>query len=340
MTTPTGSPRISVIIPLYNGRPHLQKTLTALYQSHYANWECIVIDDGSTDGSQAVVKKFDATLLFTTEPQSGPAAARNIGAEAAYGDILFFIDADVLVYPDTLGRIAATFTSSNPPAACFGSYDDQPAEQNFLSRYKNLQHYYIHQTADMDATTFWSGCGAVRREIFLGMGGFSTAYGRPSIEDIELGGRLKAAGYAIWLDKALQVKHLKKWTLGALLRSDILDRAVPWSRLIARNGRVPNDLNLRTGHRLSAALVCLMVLCAVAGWLFPPLWLVVPICIVGLIVLNRPFYQFLVRKIPLPFTFFAILYHWFYLLYSTFTFSLIFLYIKIISQLQGNTSMS
>jgi glycosyltransferase involved in cell wall biosynthesis len=323
------SPSISVIIPLYNGRPHLQQSLAALYQSEYKSWECIIIDDGSTDGGPALAQQFSAALLTTPTPQSGPALARNIGAEAAEGDLLLFIDADIVVYPHTLGRIAANFSTDNPPAACFGSYDDQPPEQNFLSQYKNLQHHYIHQTADPDAITFWAGCGAIRRDIFLKLGGFSTAYGRPSIEDIELGMRLKAAGYTIRLDQALQVKHLKKWTLPTLLRSDIFDRAVPWSRLIIQNGRLPNDLNLRPAHRLSAALVCLLVTCKFAGILFPPLWLLIPFIVIGLLILNRPFYLFLTLKLSPTFTLLAILYHWFYLLYSATTFTIVFIYAKI-----------
>lgn len=326
----TAAPSISVIIPLYNGRSYLQQSLNALRQSDYPNWECIIVDDGSTDGGPALACQFGATLLTTPQAKSGPALARNIGAEAAKGDLLLFIDADVLVRPDTLGRIAATFTNTpNPPAACFGSYDDQPAEQNFLSQYKNLQHHYIHQTADPDAATFWAGCGAIRRAVFLETGGFSTAYTRPSIEDIELGMRLKAAGHTIRLDKALQVKHLKKWTLLTLLRSDILDRALPWSRLIVQNGRLPNDLNLRPTHRLSAALVCLLVFCALAGLLFPPLWLSIPLLIIGLLALNRPFYQFLASKLSPPFTLPAVLYHWFYLLYSTITFIVVLIYANV-----------
>lgn len=320
---PYPDPLISIIIPLYNGRPHLPQTLTALSQSNNDNWECIVVDDGSTDDSQAVVKQFGATLLTTPKPQSGPALARNIGAGAAQGSILFFIDDDVMVYPDTLGRIAAIFSGDNPPDACFGSYDDQPAAPNFLSQYKNLQHHFIHQTAEPEASTFWSGCGAIRREVFWEIGGFSTRYGRPSIEDIELGLRLKQAGYSIRLEKALQVKHLKRWTLKSLLRSDILDRAVPWSRLIIRGSHLPNDLNLRMGHRLSAGLVWLTGFSLAAGIFFPPLWFLVFLGIGGLAALNRPFYQFLFKKGGTAFCLMGMLYHWFYLFYSSLTFVLV-----------------
>ena len=120
-----------------------------------------------------------------------------------------------------MGRIAAAFQASPNLAALFGSYDDEPFESNFLSQYKNLFHHYVHQTAKVDASTFWSGCGAIRREVFLAIGGFEENYRRPTIEDIELGYRLKKTGHRIRLLKELQVKHLKRWEI---LRQSIAHR--------------------------------------------------------------------------------------------------------------------
>jgi GT2 family glycosyltransferase len=67
--------------------------------------------------------------------------------------------------------------------------------------------------------------------------GFNLSYGRPSIEDIEFGYRLRRVGYNIRLEKSLQVKHLKRWTGWSLVRTDFLNRALPWSLLILREGR-------------------------------------------------------------------------------------------------------
>ncbi len=77
-------------------------------------------------------------------------------------------------------------------SAVFGSYDDEPAERNFLSQYKNLLHHFVHQEGATDAGTFWAGCGAIRKDMFASVNGFnSEKYPYPSIEDIELGIRLK-----------------------------------------------------------------------------------------------------------------------------------------------------
>jgi GT2 family glycosyltransferase len=179
--------------------------------------ETIVVADGDTDGSWSVAKEFGAQVLRIPTPQ-GPARARNLGAATAKGDILLFLDADVAVPQDAVGHIVAAFHDDPALAAVFGSYDDEPAETNFLSQYKNLFHHYVHQTAKDKASTFWTGCGAIRRQVFLQMGGFDEGYHHPCIEDIELGYRLKRADYSIRLLKQVKVKHLKRWSAMSLLR--------------------------------------------------------------------------------------------------------------------------
>src|SRR5690606_24878254 len=111
----------------------------------------------------------------------------------------------------------------------------------------NLAHRHTHQLAKTEAGTFWSGCGAVRREVFFEFGGFDKAFGRPCIEDIEFGMRLRAGGHRILLDKELQVEHLKRWRLWKLIKTDIFDRGIPWTRVLlsaADNGFKFDDLNI------------------------------------------------------------------------------------------------
>ena len=110
---------------------------------------------------------------------------------------MFFVDADVTVPSDAVGQVATLFQGEPDIAALFGSYDDNPGEATFLSQYRNLLHHYVHQHAREDAATFWGACGAIRRDVFLALGGFDETYAKPSIEDIELGYRLKQAGYSI-----------------------------------------------------------------------------------------------------------------------------------------------
>ena len=251
---------ISVVIPAYNGGTQLDECLNAIARLATAPREIIVVDDGSTDGSVQKAAARGIRILATSGRQ-GPATARNIGAQTATGDIVFFLDADVCVHEDATERLAAAFADPGVDAV-IGSYDDDPSSRDFLSQYKNLMHCFVHQNANSEASTFWSGCGAIRRDVFLAMSGFDASYKRPAIEDIELGYRLRGAGRRILLDRGLHVKHLKKWTFWGLLKTDVLDRGIPWTELILRDQRMPNDLNLQISQRVSIGLVYLMLLYA------------------------------------------------------------------------------
>jgi len=282
--------------------------------------ECIVVDDNSSDDSAALAEAAGAVVLRTLGAR-GPAAARNLGAAHASGDLLVFVDSDVCVRADTMARIRRRFELYPRLDALFGSYDDEPASAGFVSQYKNLLHHFVHQQGREEAATFWAGCGAIRREVFLEAGGFDESYTRPCIEDIELGYRLRQLGRRIVLDPGLQVKHLKHYQLSSLLRSDIFDRALPWTLLILGSGSLPNDLNLRLAQRASAALVLAAVVlapaCAAAG--LPLAWAGLPL--LGTILLNRRFFHFLARKRGWGFAAAAAPLQWAYYLYSTLAFA-------------------
>ncbi len=251
-------PSISVVIPAYNAAGYLKNCLEHLAKSNCSDYECIVVDDGSTDGSAEVARSYGARVVRTSG-RRGPAHARNLGAREAAAEVLFFVDSDVAVYPGTLGRILEDFRRDPELAAVIGSYDDSPGSEDFLSQYRNLMHCYVHQTGRRQACTFWSGCGAIRRGVFLEHGGFDEGYGRPAIEDIELGYRLARAGRKVLLDRMLLVKHLKKWSFRSVLKTDVMDRGIPWTELILRDHSLPNDLNVQLSQRLSVALVFLML---------------------------------------------------------------------------------
>lgn len=306
------SPFFSLIVPVYNGGAPFQRCIRAIAQSTFTDWELIVVDDGSVDGSAEIARPI-ATCILSTAGHEGPAAARNWGALQATGNYLFFIDADCEVHPNTLARAHQILVANPQLDALFGSYDDQPTEPNFASQYKNLCHHFVHQTSDPNATTFWTGCGCVRRERFLDLGGFDAQrYPRPCIEDIEFGYRLIAAGGTIRLAKAVQVKHLKRWTTYSMLRSDIFDRALPWTELLLTRDSAETNLNLRWQNRLSVILIFLTV----------PLTLYrnsrsrLPFLLLALLGLNWQLYQFFYLKRGLLFTMRAILYHWLYYGYS------------------------
>lgn len=310
-------PVLSVVIPVYNGGSDFGRCLRRLRESLGADYELIVVDDGSTDDSAALALDAGARLIRHKSPR-GPASARNEGAVAARGSLVFFLDADVAVHPETLSRAAERFTTDPGLTALFGSYDDEPAAPGLVSRFRNLLHHFTHQQGEFHegvrpVHTFWTGCGMIRRRAFLDAGGFDPRlYVRPAIEDIELGYRLTRDGHRIVLARDVLGTHLKRWTLASMVKTDVFQRGVPWMLLLKRQKVAETDLNVRPGQKLCVAATGLTVLSLVGAAWSP--WLLGgalsgALAVVGL---NRGFYRFLARKQGVGFAVAAV---WLHLIY-------------------------
>jgi GT2 family glycosyltransferase len=260
---------LSAIVPATNAPSTLTVCLAAIRAATEAPEEVIAVEDGV-----------------------GPADARNRGAARATGDVLVFVDADVLVHVDAFARIRRAFEDDGAPDALFGSYDDRPADPGTVSAFRNLLHHHVHHEGAGAATTFWAGLGAVRRDVFEAAGGFDAErYPVPSVEDIELGARLAAAGRRIELDPAVQGTHLKAWSLARMVESDLWHRGVPWVELLLRHGARSSALNLGWRHRLSAAASVVAVLSLLRGRVRTA------VAALGVLVaLNRSFYELLARR--------------------------------------------
>lgn len=306
---------ISVIVPVYNGGDSFRCCLKKLSEAAPAPVELIVVSDADTDGSGQLAEQFGAKVIWLSDC-GGPARARNIGAAHAKGDILFFVDADVEIHPATVGQVALAFQQDPALAALIGSYDDQPGATNFLSQYRNLLHHYVHQTGQRQAFTFWGACGAIRREVFLSIGGFDEKYRKPCIEDIELGYRLCKAGYKIELHKDIQVKHLKRWEAFNMLRADFFYRALPWTALLLRERSMSNDLNLQVSSRMSVLLIVGVLVTLVASYWWMGWFILALLMLLALLGLNLPVYQFFYQKRGLLFALQVIPWHWLYYGYS------------------------
>ena len=211
----------------------------------------------------------------------------------ARAPVLFFIDADVALEPGAIARAKAAMSHGDADAI-IGSYDDDPAAKSTISRFKNLAHHHFHQRSRREATTFWGACGLVRRETFFAAGAFDEQ--QFGIEDVELGYRMTARGVQIVLDPGLQVKHLKRWTLGSLVAADVWRRAVPWTLLRLEGRRLPADLNFSIDQRIAAVVaVALAILIPAAIFRFQ-LGILVAALIAAAIWLNLDLYRLLFRK--------------------------------------------
>lgn len=280
-------------MPVHNNAREIARALAVVEACRSYFEEIIVVDDGSTDGSADVAARFGVHVEKMTGHAGAP-EARNHGARCAKSDVLFFLDADVVATPATLAR-ATTLLDEHPHYdAAFGSYDDDPDAPTTVSRFRNLLHYYTHQTGNREATTFWTGCGLIRKAAFDAAGGFDDTW--RGVEDIEFGYRLRARGSRILLDPGLQVKHLKRWTLRSMVWTDLRYRAFLWSRLILAQGALPDDLNVRPVQRVSVAL-SMVSLATMLLALLDVRWLTVTLLAAGSIVaINREFYELLVRR--------------------------------------------
>ena len=310
------SQSVSIIVPVHNGGEKFRQCLKSIKDSYLQPHEVIVVTDGAIGNDKKIAESFDVRILTTPSPPQGPARARNVGAQGANGDILFFIDADVTLHKESVGFVMTFFEENPCIPAIFGTYDNTPLEPDFFSQYKNLFHRYTHQNAHVHASTFWGACGAIRRTVFFNIGAFDERFGRPSIEDIELGYRLTSAGYSIHLLKDLQVKHLKRWDFKTLLTTDILHRAIPWSRLLLQQGGIPRDLNLKIKDRISCAVVFMLFFGVPLTFEYQWVRWIVLLMMFMLWGINQNLYLYFFRLRGGWFAFRSIFFHWFYLFYS------------------------
>ena len=228
---------ISVIIPIRDGNDTLKRCLDSLKESTLPPAEVIVVDDFSKEDCSEVVKSFGFKSLRINEPREAE-YARNRGAELSTGDILVFADCDMVIHPDALEKIHKHFCRNNYSAVS-GVCSPEPNDRKLATRYKHLWMYYSYINSPEDFDFWISAIGAVKREVFFGVKGFSTTFQtKYGGGDLEFGRRLKLAGQKIRLDTKIQGMHLKRFTLWSLLKNDY-SRGKGWFRFAVTNKLFP-----------------------------------------------------------------------------------------------------
>ena len=212
---------ISVIIPIYNSISTIKECLDTVFNSDFKNFEVIVISDNSTDDSVKIAKEYKCKIIELPE-NNGPAFARNVGADNAKGDILFFVDSDVIIKKNALTHISEIF-SNNEINVLQGVYSHTPFYKNIATQYQQSFYcYYTWQENKKYASTLVSMCFAIRKKIFLETKGFNTKIKSATAEDEEFGYKLIDRGNKILISRELNVEHRVNYTVNKLIRRNFL----------------------------------------------------------------------------------------------------------------------
>ena len=273
---------ISVVIPAHNAACTLGECLQAIRRSQYVDYEVIVADDASSDSTGDVARNLGCHVI-RAERNIGAAQAKNLGASEARGDVILFTDADILLQPDTLTLVAEDLNDAGV-SAVVGLLGPRLRYRDFGSQFKNLWMYYTYSLlADSKAAhegvgLFFTSIASIRKGVFEQVGGFDTNYRGASVtEDIEFGQRLLSAGYRVRLDGRLTVEHLKRYTPGAVLKTD-LQRAFGLAKTWLRKKLEPE---LRTaGEKYYASVPWSFMLGVPLSWMLP--------CLLALALLGQP----------------------------------------------------
>ena len=292
---------LSIVVATRDSAATLDRALSAILASELprATYELIVVDDASIDASAIVAARYADTVVRLSGSPTGPGYARNRGAEVSSGDIVAFVDPDVLVLPDTLPRMLRTLAAHPRLDAISASRNATSAAANLVSRYWNLLISFGEQRQLNRAVHLVSDCTAIRRNALVSAGMYDEwRFLSGGLEGIDLGIRLLKKGAGVMLSHDLQITHLKCWTLGALLReawcrSVLLARSLGYQRT---RTAAPSEVVVTLSEPMSPPLAVVGTVALTSAFVADPYWLTIGAVAAGVaILINLPIYTFFAR---------------------------------------------
>lgn len=220
------NPFISVVIPTYNRKNDLIKCLGAIQNIDYPykNFEVIIIDDGSMDRTEEFMKSFvkkQKNIKYFKQKNSGPAKARNLGIKKSRGEIVFFVDDDVLV-PKDLIKKSLIWYKSEKVGGVGGlvlpkklSWPDLYYIARYLDEYINLIKL---DNSDTKGGGIATALCSYRRKVLRALEGFNESFPLAAGEDIELTHRALENGWIIIKDPSIIGEHLRSETFKSVLK--------------------------------------------------------------------------------------------------------------------------
>ncbi len=229
-------PLVSVIIPVKNGGGTIDACLRSIRRSYYDRYEIIVVDDHSTDNSCEIASAYPCTVLHVADG-TGANAARNFGAAHAKGEILLFIDSDIVISRETILDITETL-GEGAVDAVVGIYTAKHRHESFVSQYKNLWVRYSYMKSSPAIDWLFGAISGIQRAAFERLGGFNAdLLARHGNDDVELGKRFAEAHLTITLNMDIEVEHLKQYTVSSFVKNEF-HRSAGFARLAKRLGEV------------------------------------------------------------------------------------------------------
>ncbi len=238
-------PRLSVVVPVRNGERTIGRCLGALARSSHPSFEVVVVDDHSTDRTLEIVHRLPCRLVRLAGGRRGAAAARNAGAAAARGQVLFFTDADCIVLPDTLANAEAAVAEAavagtGQGLVAGGTYTAVPADaSSFFSRFQSVFVHHAEGRNPGGPDYLATHALVMTAAAFRASGGFAEG-GAPILEDVEFCHRLRRQGFCLRFDPAILVRHDFGYGLGRSL-ANAARKARYWVRYSLENRDLLRD---------------------------------------------------------------------------------------------------
>ncbi len=303
---------VSVVVPAYNSDGTLEPCLASLREAAEEGDEIIVVDDGSVGENTAAIARKYADKVVGHEKNFGRSQARNTGVGHSSGEVLLFVDSDVVVRPDAVRRVKSYFDRHKDVDALSGLLSKEHPHPGFFSQYKNLYMNYIFGKLPERVSFLYGSIHAVRRQVILPYGADVKI-----ADDTALGQQLASQGRGIAFLKDLEVIHLKKYDFLSLVKNDFI---IPfdWTKLFLRYrgwaqlGRNKSGYLHSPKEQLVSVALAPTILCLSFLALFFPAALPLPVILLLIWgALNARFVAFLGRErgsffglVSLFFTFF------------------------------------
>ncbi len=229
---------ISIVIPTYNASKFIPNLMNSIFKQAVEDMEVIIIDDCSTDNTVELAKEYP-TKVIVMEQNGGPAKARNRGVAEAKGDIIFFLDSDVLVLDGTVQEVKEYFENDHAANCVIGVCATEPLNKGFVPKYMAMFEYiHLLDAIGNNLSVFAPRCGAITKALFQEAGGYDESYKGADVEDFELARRINKID-RIELNPKMLVRHQFVNNVEEAVKN-YFKRAVMWLHLFMTDKQFDN----------------------------------------------------------------------------------------------------